>query len=94
MNTNDISSRFYEFDKRGVRPFVRYSEANGCWKIECYRKMTDKERIEYYLKKKKQDDGSAWEMIREGHIQTYTSRQEAELNVLELAEKICKENGY
>lgn len=33
-------------------------------------------------------------MIREGHIQSYGSRQEAELKALELAEEVCKENGY
>lgn len=35
----DLNSRFYEYDARGVRAIVRYSEANGCWRIECYRKI-------------------------------------------------------
>lgn len=33
-------------------------------------------------------------MIREGNIQTYNSRQEAEKKVLQLAEQICLENGF
>jgi hypothetical protein len=33
-------------------------------------------------------------MVREGHIKSYGSREEAEQKVLELAEKVCLENGY
>ena len=94
MNHIDLSGLFYDYDARGVRAIVRYQELNGCWKIECYRKMTKKELVEYYKKKQKEDDGSAWEMIRIGHIQSYNTRREAELKVLELAEIICQENGY
>ena len=65
-NTNE--SIFYDYDKRGVRAFVRYSTSNGKWFIECYRK-----------KKKEESKGEHdWQMIREGNIQTYNSRQEAE----------------
>jgi len=33
-----VSSRFYDYDKRGVRAFVRYATSSGGWAIECYRK--------------------------------------------------------
>jgi hypothetical protein len=80
----DVSSRFYAFDGRGVRAFVRYSTASGGWAIECYRK-----------KRKDESEGEHdWKMIREGHIQSYGNRLEAELKALELAEEVCKENGY
>ena len=80
----DISSRFYALDKRGVRAFVRYSTASGGWAIECYRK-----------KRKDESKGDHdWQMVREGHIQSYGSREEAEQKVLDLAEQICLENGY
>lgn len=79
-----VSSRFYNYDKRGVRAFVRYSTASGGWAIECYRK-----------KRKDESKGDHdWQMVREGHIQSYGSREEAEQNVLELAEQVCLENGY
>ena len=79
-----VSSRFYNYDKRGVRAFVRYSNASGGWAIECYRK-----------KRKDESKGDYdWEMIREGHIQSYMSREEAEQKVLELAEQVCLKNGY
>jgi len=82
--SKSISNRFYALDKRGVRAFVRYSTASGGWSIECYRK--------------KRNDESAgdhdWKLIREGHIQSYGSREEAELTVLQLAEEICKKNNY
>lgn len=79
-----VSSRFYDYDKRGVRVFVQYSTTNGKWGIECYRK-----------KRKDESKGeNDWRMIREGHIQTYISREEAEQKALELAEQICLENGY
>lgn len=75
---------FYEYDKRGVRPIVRYSEANGGWTIECYRRKT------------KEESGGDWDwkMIRIGHIQSYLSRREAEIKVIEMAELICEEFGY
>lgn len=77
-------NKFYDYDKRGVRAFVRYSTASGGWAIECYRK-----------KRKDESKGDRdWQMIREGHIQSYGSREEAEQKVLELAEQICFENGY
>ncbi len=80
----DVNSLFYEYDKRGVRAFVRYSESSGGQAIECYRK-----------KRKDESKGdNDWQMIREGHIQNYGSREEAERKVLELAEQICLENGY
>lgn len=79
-----VSSRFYDYDKRGVRAFVRYSTGNGGWAIECYRK-----------KSKDESKGDHdWQMVREGHIQSYGSREEAEQKVLELAEQVCLENGY
>jgi len=69
---------------KNVRAFVRYSTSNGKWFIECYRK-----------KKKEESKGEHdWQMIREGNIQTYNSRQEAEKKVLQLAEQICLENGF
>ena len=36
-----ISNRFHNYDKRGVRPFVKYSNATGGWLIECYRKKRE-----------------------------------------------------
>ena len=78
-----VSSRFYEYDKRGVRAFVRYATESGGWAIECYRK-----------KRKDESKGDHdWQMVREGHIQSYGSREEAEQKVLELAERVCLENG-
>jgi hypothetical protein len=80
----DVSSRFYDYDKRGVRAFVRYATSSGGWTIECYRK-----------KRKNESKGDHdWQMVREGHIKSYGSREEAEQKVLELAEKVCLENGY
>lgn len=74
---------FEYYDKRGVRAFVRYG-TSGKWAIECYRK-----------KRKDESKGdNDWKMIREGHIQSYESRKEAEKKALELAEEICKENGF
>lgn len=79
-----VSSRFYDYDKRGVRAFVRYATSSGGWAIEVYRK-----------KRKDESKGDYdWQMVREGHIQTYGSREEAEQKVLELAEQVCLENGY
>ena len=77
-------SRFYAYDKRGVRAFVRYSIADGKFTIECYRK-----------KRKDESKGEHdWQMVREGHFQSYYSREEAEQKALELAEQICSENNY
>lgn len=79
-----MNSEFYKFDKRGVRAFVKYSVSTGKWGVECYRK-----------KRKDESKGvHDWEMIREGHIQTYNSRKDAEIIALELAKEICLENGY
>lgn len=78
-----ISNQFYQYDKRGVRAFICYSNANGGWKIEIYRKKTKQES-------KGETD---WQMVREGHIMSYGTRLEAELKSLELAENICKEYG-
>lgn len=75
---------FKDYDKRGVRPFVRYSTSSGGWSIECYRK-----------KRKDESEGDHdWKMIREGNIQSYESREIAEQKAIELAEKICAENGF
>ena len=76
--------RFYDYDKRGVRAFVKYSTANGCWRIECYRKKT----------KDESKGDSDWQMLREGHIMSYDSREKAEEKVLELAEEICKQYKF
>ena len=75
---------FYSLDTRGVRAFVRYSTATGKWSIECYRSKREDES------KGEMD----WEMIREGHVQSYSSRKEAEERVLELAKQICKQNKF
>ncbi len=74
---------FKDYDKRGVRPFVKYSDS-GTYSIECYRKK---------LPNEVQSDAD-WRMIRIGHIQTYMTREEAEQKVLELAESICKEFNF
>ena len=76
-----MNNKFHNYDKRGVRCFVKYSTANGLFAIECYRKKTEQE-----------SEGTGdWRMIRVGHIQSYETRNEAEDAVLELAEDICKE---
>jgi hypothetical protein len=75
---NVVMNKFYDFDKRGIRAFVRYSDASGKWGIEVYRKKPE----------------SDWKMIRVGSTQTYFSRQEAEIGALELAESVAKEFGY
>ncbi len=83
--TATISEQFYEYDKRGVKPFVRYSTATGKFSIECYRKKTEKES-------KGEKD---WEMIYCSRMGTsFYSRQEAEIKVLEFAEEICKEFNF
>jgi hypothetical protein len=82
--SGNVSKLFYDYDRRGVRAFVRYSTASGGWAIECYRK-----------KRKDESKGdNDWTMVREGHIQTYGSREEAERKVLELAEQVCLANGF
>lgn len=83
-DANNFNNRFYDYDKRGVRPFVRYSTSNGRWSIECFRKKREDE-----IK-----NDCDWQMIREGSVQSYKSRKEAEQAVLELAEKICLEHGF
>jgi hypothetical protein len=77
------SSKFYDYDARGVRAFVRYAD-NGTWAIECFRKK---------LPHESKGDGD-WRMVRIGNIPSYPSRQEAELRVLELAESICVEYKF
>lgn len=84
MENTDINNPFYEFDKRGVRAFVRYAVSSGTWAIECYRK-----------KRKDESKGDHdWQMIREGYIQTFESRPVAELKALEFAQKIAEENNF
>ncbi len=82
-----INQQFYDYDKRGVRPFVRYSNAMGGWAIECYRKKLKSES-------EGEHDWKMERMIREGVIQSYESRPEAEIKALEFAEEICKQYGY
>lgn len=88
-----VSSRFYDYDKRGVRTFVRYSECTGKWAIECWRKKTEQELKDEFERLKIPID-SNWKMKREGHIMSYNSRQEAEQKALELAEDVCGEFGF
>ena len=90
---SNISELFYEFDKRGVRAFVRYHTGSGSWKIECYRKMTVQETKEFQAKHDISDEG-VWQMVREGHIMSYLTRQEAELKALELAQQICDQYNF
>lgn len=85
LQSSNISESFYNYDKLGVRAFVRYSIANGGWAIECYRKKRKDELL---------NDNRDWEMIREGHIRSYETRELAEEKVLELAKQICLENNF
>ena len=79
-----IGNKFLEYDKRGVRAFVRYSKGSGCWLTECYRKKT-----------KKESQGELdWKMIREANITSYYTRLQAEMAVLKYAKEICKEYKY
>ena len=87
------NSKFYEYDKRGVRAFVTYASGNGKWLIECYRKKTAKEIKDDFDKLKTPPD-SNWKMIRVGSVSSYNTRQEAEQKALELAEEICSEFGF
>lgn len=76
-------NKFEEYDKRGVRCYIRHSDT-GSWAIECYRsKLPSESKGE-----------SDWRMIRVGHIQTYETRKEAEEKVFELAESICQEFNF
>jgi hypothetical protein len=79
-----VSSRFFSYDKRGVRAFVRYQTGNGCWAVELYRKKT----------KEESEGDHDWKMIRIGHINSYYTRKEAEIKALELCAETCKEYGY
>ena len=88
-----VMGGFYDYDSRGVRPFVGYSTGTGKWKIECYRKKTIKELEDEFIRLQIPID-SNWQMKREGHIMSYNTRQEAEQKVLELAEEICKDYGF
>lgn len=84
LNLTAVMPSLYDYDKRGVRAFVRYAKSSGGWAIECYRK-----------KRKDESKGDHdWQMVREGHIQSYSSREEAERKVLKLAKQVCLENGY
>ena len=77
----------YEYDKKGVRVFVIYSEATGKYSIECYRKFTEEE-----LKEIPKEDH--WKMKREFSVVSFFSRFEAEINALFFAEKICRDYGF
>ena len=78
------SDKFYEYDKRGVRAFVKYQPLNGLWGIEVFRKKTEKES----------EGDHDWKMVRVGSIQSYEDRETAEDKVLELAEDVCQEFGF
>ncbi|NVO11694.1 MAG: hypothetical protein HXX16_17165 [Bacteroidales bacterium] len=87
----NFHKKFYEYDERGVRAFVRYSE--GKFGIECYRKKTtdDTRFVEAILNSK---DDHSWQMMPVYHTSTYDDRLTAEKKALELAESICKEFNY
>lgn len=86
-------SNLSTYDKRGVRAFVRYSEGNGTWAIECWRKKTKKELQEEWEKLHIPIECN-WKMKRVGWVITYLTRGEAERKALELAESICNEFGF
>jgi len=73
---------FKDFDKRGVRPFVTYAAATGKYGVECYRK------------EKEPRSDADWKMIRVGHVQSYNTRDEAEVQALQLAQHICEQYNY
>ena len=76
-----IHKRFYDLDELGVRAFVRYSSATGKWSIECYRKKTQEES----------EGDHDWKMIRVGHVHSYSTRKEAEIEAIKLAEQILSQ---
>lgn len=82
MRLSDLKIK--ELDKRGVRAFVTYAQETGNWAIEVYRKKRPDETT----------GDTDWKMIRIGHIQTYSSREEAFLKSIELAEQVAKENNF
>ena len=79
-----VEETFELYDRRGVRAFVRYAPNSGTWAIECFRKKT----------KEESEGDHDWKMIRVGHIQTYNTRNEANIKALELADSICKEFNF
>lgn len=83
-NEHENTNNFYDYDERGVKAFTKYSELNGKWSIELYRKKTTEESKGVH----------DWKMIRIGHVQTYDSRLLAEKKAIELAESICLEYGF
>lgn len=79
--------------KKGVRPFIRYSESTGKYSIECYRKMTQSE-IDIENNKDKELRRPIWKFIRVGHVGTYFDMYEAARKSVELAFNIIKENNF
>ena len=84
MTKEEKQQAFEDYDNRGVRAFVRYQPNNGKWAIECYRK-----RVQGELNGK-----DNWRMIREGHINAFHSREEAEIEALKLAQRICEQYNF
>lgn len=75
---------FDQYDKRGVRAFVKHSASTGKWGVEAWRKKTVEE-----------SKGSTdWEMKWEGHVGTYYTRKEAELYAIKFAEQICQQYKF
>ena len=72
MNQEQIE-KIKKLDAAGVRPFVGHSET-GTFRVEVFRKKLPSE------------DGKMWK--REGHIQTYMTREEATEKAIELAESV------
>jgi hypothetical protein len=81
------------YDQRGVRLFVKYADSNGKWAIECFRRKTQKELQKEFEELKISID-SNWRMVREGHVNTFNSRQEALDKALLLAEQICEKYKF
>ena len=79
-----LSQKIYDFDKRGVRFFVKHQPYNGKYSIECWRKKTDDES----------EGEHDWNMIRIGHIESYSTREQAEKEVIRMADEICNEYGF
>lgn len=74
---------FNKYDELGVRVFIKHS-SSGTFGVELYRKKTESES---------KGDGD-WQMIRIGHIQTYTTREEATKVGFKLAQEVCDEFGF
>lgn len=88
-----IIERLEYYDKKGVRAFVKYADSNGKWAVECFRKKTAKELQKEFEELKIPIDNN-WRLKREGHVNTYDSRQEAFDKVLLLAEEICEKYKF